>query len=308
MTGPACSACRRPTPDGVVLCTACFGQLVTALRSVPGVVADIAVAAARLDRATPGRIGGRSADTPLPERLGLRKPVADLADVVRRWAIITAAGHQVCPSRRHLTELALEARDQQHRPRDPAALALIPVQPVEIHALWLAHHPAWLRGHPSIGDAHQQITTAVARARAACDRPQLRFYGWCRTRDTAHEQQCGAELYAATDADLVACRRCGTKHPGDQLRDQLLMDARSALATREELLAVLHVYTGTPVPAGTFYSWRSRGRLRPAGWLHRDERYGDRITDHWISRTDPPVFRVGDALALLDKTPSTTTE
>lgn len=66
--------------------------------------------------------------------------------------------------------------------------------------------------------------------------------------------------------------------------------------TATELSTLLHEL-GIRIARGTLYSWTSRPQLRARGWKHNG-----RITDTWIHRNDPPVYRLGDVLDLVNRT------
>lgn len=63
--------------------------------------------------------------------------------------------------------------------------------------------------------------------------------------------------------------------------------------TTTELATLLHELC-IRIAQGTPYSWISRRQLRARGWKHNG-----RITDTWIHRNEPPVYRLGDVLELV---------
>ena len=64
-----CRECDRVVADSMDLCQACVDSFVAELLTVPGIVVDMTVTAARLDRMSNGRQGGKSAEVPLPIRI-----------------------------------------------------------------------------------------------------------------------------------------------------------------------------------------------------------------------------------------------
>lgn len=60
-----CRACTRPTPDQAVLCSGCGNKLAQALGDVQALVEQLEAALAR-ETAFGDRVGGRSAEKPLP--------------------------------------------------------------------------------------------------------------------------------------------------------------------------------------------------------------------------------------------------
>lgn len=64
-----CRECDRIVPDSMDLCLTCIDSFIAELLTVPGIVVDMTVTSARLDRMSDGRAGGKSAEVPLPIRI-----------------------------------------------------------------------------------------------------------------------------------------------------------------------------------------------------------------------------------------------
>ncbi|MCA1004778.1 hypothetical protein LCL87_03540 [Rhodococcus hoagii] len=134
----------------------------------------------------------------------------------------------------------------------------------------------------------------------AVDRlPELAYKGPCPALvDDAREhavRHCGADLYAEKGQDWVKCRRCGSNHDVREINRAAREHVVDMLFTATELHGLLEEL-GSPVPKGTIWSWASRRQLHPRGW-----RRNGRITDHWIHRNDPPVYRLADVLELANR-------
>ncbi|MEU6582771.1 hypothetical protein [Nocardia sp. NPDC046763] len=68
MAAVLCAECERPVADALTLCMVCGERLVAELLAVPGLVEDLAVTRARLDRLAAPRQGGSAAEAPMPVR------------------------------------------------------------------------------------------------------------------------------------------------------------------------------------------------------------------------------------------------
>ncbi len=297
-----CESCGRPVKDGLPLCfRPCTAALVADLRAVPGVVADLAVANARLDRMTSGRNGGRSVETPLPMRPDIAKRLAALNNTLSTWARVVAEHEHIAIVVSVLQQLVLDERSETYQReqadgstvtvlRHPAELSLLPVTTAEVCALWLSTQPHALRSLPAALEAHDGLTDVIASARMAMDRRELVYAGPCGA--------CRHDLYIDRGVDTVRCSYCSAQYDARDVSKLLLEQVSETLVTREEALGAVHSYRGRRIPETTWYRWRRSGKLMPRAWQH-----GDQITDHWIYQNDPPLFRLGDVLALQRITP-----
>jgi len=297
-----CESCGRPVKDGLPLCyRPCTAALVTELKTVPGVVADLAVANARLDRMTSGRNGGRSVETPMPMRPDIAKHLAALNNTLSTWARVVAEHEHIAIVASVLRQLVLDERSETYQReqadgstvtvlRHPAELSLLPVTSAEVCALWLAGQPHALRSLPAALEAHDDLTDVIASARMAMDRRELVYAGPCGA--------CRHDLYIDRGVDTLRCSYCSATYDARDVAKLLLRQVSETLVTREEALGAVASYTERTIPDSTWRTWRQRGRLTPRAWQH-----GEQITDHWLHRDDPPLFRLGDVLALLSSVP-----
>lgn len=304
------AACGHPSGDNLPLCTSCTATLVKELRAVPGVVADLAVATARLDRMSSGRNGGRSSEAPLPMRTDITRRLDALGNTLTTWARVVAEHEHIAIVVSVLQRLVLDERDETYERtqpdrishgkiipgetvtvlRHPAELSLLPVTSAEVCALWLSRQPQALRSLPAAVEAYDTITDVIVSARIAVDRRDLVYAGPCKA--------CGHDLYIDRGVDTLRCSRCSATYDARDVSKLLLEQTSDALCTREEAMGAVHAYKGQRIPDSTWRTWRQRGQLTPRAWQH-----GEQITDHWLHRDDPPLFRLGDVLALLDRTP-----
>jgi hypothetical protein len=136
-----CAECDRPVSDSVPLCQTCTDEFVADLMSVPGLVADIAITAARLDRMGRARNGGKSADTPLPIRIDKadhlphRRPFDMLVNVLVTWGRVIEEHYGIkiplgAAGLRELVRANRVGADEQ-RPQADVELVRLPVYEIE---------------------------------------------------------------------------------------------------------------------------------------------------------------------------------
>ncbi|KXF56158.1 hypothetical protein AXA44_02690 [Rhodococcus sp. SC4] len=299
-----CFNCSRVVADDLPICTLCISVLIKDLRAVPGIVSDMTVTRARLDRMSRGRNGGKSAETALPIRLDrfdnrpTQRPLDLLTSEVSTWArdlaTLTGADLDAALASRGLRQLVHNNRTGKRR--DPALLSTETALDAELAAIWLVHHPDQIRRHPAVEELHDGITDAIANARKAVDRlPDLIYKGPCPHVLYDEERQpftCSADLYAERGEEYVSCPHCWTHHRVSDLDRAMLKHIDDQILTMPELVVVLRELR-EPVPIGTLYSWHSRKAIRPVAWRQAD----GTICDFWMRRSDPPLFRVRDVRA-----------
>ncbi|WP_285189930.1 hypothetical protein [Rhodococcus sp. MEB041] len=322
MTTP-CHNCDRPTPDDSPICATCIGSLRNDLLGVPGLIADMTVTRGRLDRVSRNTNGGgRSSETMLPIRERIDKsapagqPNGEVQPVTRPLdALVTQLGLTARLIADHakidleeilgsagLHQLAVNLRggriDPELPPRtDPTLLTTEAVLDVEEAAVWLAHNPRLLTAYPDAAALFDEVTDVIAMARIAIDRlPELSYKGTCdyTAWTGGTETTCGADLYVERGDDFARCGKCGAHYDVRELNRQIQARMHDMNYTATELASLL-TELGHRLPSNTLRSWAHRRELTPRGWKHRG-----RITSTWIHRNDPPVYRLGDVLDLVE--------
>ncbi|MBM4489517.1 hypothetical protein GS937_01480 [Rhodococcus hoagii] len=298
-----CHNCGRVVADGLELCTLCADSLHRELLEIPGLVSDMTITRARLDRMSRGRVGGKSAETALPVRLDkfdqrpTQRPLDHLTLVIGTWARVAADQ----TGQFHELHVALDSpglRQLVHNSRrgrlDRAAVSTEGAYDVELASIWLAHCGGDLRTVPESGVMYDEITDALAYVRRAVDRmPELSYRGQCSSLVSGG--LCGAGLYVEDGESYVTCRACGAHHVVSALVRDALSAIENRLFTIAELERVLREL-GEPIPAGTMRSWHSRGQLQPRAWRQAD----GTESEYWMRRSDPPLFYLGDVRQLRD--------
>ncbi|MGN2634608.1 hypothetical protein ACTD5D_32140 [Nocardia takedensis] len=286
--------------------------MVDQLRTVPGLVADLAVVRtgqSRTTAATPRVRGGGEADL---SGLHVNTTAAVMRGHHALWRLdsaLTAAAAAVSETEgvhppehsRGLRQLVLNNRDHH---TDPAALDETPIQRAEELAVWLACHPAALRAHPNAEAFARRIGKAVERLQDAIDPEPRRYVGPCPTVvDTIEGETvtCGRRLLARPEQRKVWCPACHRHHLTADIETAAIRHAEAGVWTLGELLGhVLPSIGRTDIARSTLYRWARRRTILPRGYQHSD----GRISGRRERATDPEVYRLGDVLAAAAKSPS----
>ncbi|MDG3013568.1 hypothetical protein [Speluncibacter jeojiensis] len=260
-----CTRCDRTTDD-TFLCWECVRGLRGQLRTIPWLVAQLQLSITRQSKLSANRVGGRSDETPVPFDERASDALDHLHTTLVRWV-------------RDLTE----SRGATYTGADGTPAL----------GMWLAHNVVTVMHSEDAGLLCSEVDTAVQHAGRAIDQPDPPIYrGPCPTvtgdgyRNLA--DRCGADLYGARGTDFVRCHRCGCQHDVRKLEQRMLAEMDDRLMTGAEIRRVMREL-GEPVPESTFFHWRKTSRIQARGWMH-----DGRITDHFLHRNDPPVFRLGD--------------
>lgn len=297
-----CANCGRAVTDGLELCTPCVNSLRQELRAVPGLVSDMTITRARLDRMSSGLVRGKSAENALPIRLDqydnrpTQFPLDNLTNEVVTWARLAA---EELGQAEEFNAAILGAglrqmvHNQRHRRRDPAWLSTETAVDAEMAAIWLADYAEGVQRLPAVVEMHDAITSAIARCRKAIDRlPELSYKGPCPHVSYDEERQpftCSADLYVERGEDYVSCPRCWTHHRVSDLERAVMREIDDRLFTAAEIERLTREL-GEPIPAGTIRSWHSRDVIAPHAWKQAD----GTVSHYWMRRSDPPMYKFSE--------------
>ncbi|WP_040743933.1 hypothetical protein [Nocardia transvalensis] len=326
---PPCRICDRPVPDRRPLCQLCGNRLVTDLREIPALLADLTVTRTGQARYSPQHLGARPAERPMPVRSVAGAPNEDhpstddpvgaelvgdralgrLHEAVISWALTIARQQNTtipvgAPS---LRQMAVNARTQTIGPmvvpvhvqrlhshtvrlaRRHGEAIATPATVLEQVAMWLANDPHVLRHHPNADRLYRDITRAVAGIGSVIDRPHERRYIGACDGQLPDGSACGTELRADTGETWIRCNTCGQQSRVADILSYTLTAADPMVVTLDEALRLFE-RIDEPLPRGTADSWVSRRQLLPRAW-----RTGDgRIVDTRQRRTDEPMYQLGD--------------
>jgi hypothetical protein len=250
------TGCGRPTAD--MLCAGCLGELLAALRELPGLLIELDVTLSRQDSLARRGSAGQGAEAPLP--------FCPLASALASSAVST------------VTTWAREVHERNPHLRPPAGSATDAVA-------WLVGWPSLLSLHPAADELHADITGLANEIRFRVDRPPDRVYGGpCGAPTDAGP--CPGHLYAHPGHAMVVCAVCGAGHDVAERRAWMIESALDMLVTAPVALGWARLLMDHEVPAGTWRSWLSRRRVlvRGADRLGRPVfRFGDvveLVTDH----------------------------
>lgn len=314
MTVIDCTNCGRVVADGYELCALCADNLRRELLAVPGLISDMTVTRARLDRMSRGRVGGKSSETALPVRLDrfderpTQRPLDHLTSVIGTWARLVAdhtGQAEVFAAQLESRVLAQLVHARRGGRPDPSALSAEPVRDAELAAVWIATFGGDLRAVPDIGTMHDEITDALAYVRRSIDRrPELSYRGQCQqlvADEFGAWVTCGADLFVEKGEGYVSCPSCAAPQDVREIEHEALDRENGRLCTLPELLAILRAL-GEPVAKSTLYAWANdpkRAKLTARGWRMPN----GMVSKYWIRRADPAVYRLGDVRELAARIP-----
>lgn len=310
MTGVECEICGRPSADITPYCYRCADTFRAELMAVPGLVADLHITGDRLDKLGRGTEGGKSAEVPLPIRLGrdgfpnnYGRPLAQLHDSLAEWGGGVALangtpwklGEIVTAAPAGLVRLVLNNRAGRTYRYDPSELMTHPVSAAELVAVWIAHQPRAIRAVANPAAMHDDVTAAIDRIRRLVDHlPERTLRGSCPyvvVRD-GERVRCGARLYAERGETWVRCPKCWTLHDVRTLESDALNRAENELFELHQIRAIM-AELGEPIPKSTLYAWANdpaRKRLEPADWKRAERVTVGKMVDPGYV----PLYRLGD--------------
>lgn len=265
---PQC-ACGRPIGDQAYLCKRCTTVLAEALGDIGALAEDLDITRTRQSR-TGGPASGvtsRDRERPLPWDERASEATVALRTTVTTW-------------------VQLVTTERGTRP---------PGVSLERMSRFLLGQLEWLRHHAGAQQAQTDLVAAVWHAQHVIDRRADRLYvGPCDTTGEWHQAEdgwtgdligpCNTDLYAKPGEPKATCDRCGHTWDVAGRRGYLLDAAQDRLVTASDLSRFLSVY-GQPIEAERIWKWRERGHLSTKG------------TDV----SGRPLYRVGDAIALLSR-------
>lgn len=189
-TPAGCTHCGAPTGDAATLCRTCTFKLEADLREIPAYLwAELDTTITRQDKLLPTAERPSGGEKPLAWNEHAAQVRWELASTLNAWCLDVAG-------------VAEDGRDR---------LADIPQHAVPELAEWLIRNMPTLRQHPEAGQAYEELTDAIRRARKCIDRPETRTrfkVGPCP--EQADEGACDGEVWAyiPTTEDKVSHMRC----------------------------------------------------------------------------------------------------
>lgn len=229
--------CTVPDCDTIVadahVCSTCAHRLAIALGDVADVMAELETELIRQGRRG-GRVGGRSAETPLPFDVSASIVADALLSTLTSWALIVAG-------------------DLLGTPPATGAPGL---------AAWLGERAEEIRHRPDGGVCVDEVTAAVEAARDQVHDPGAgvlsALLGVC--------PECGQALYGRDTVREARCRRddCGGVVDSAEWRYEARQQLAEAVLPAADAARAATVVLGEEVSAARVRQWRSRGRLIPS--------------------------------------------
>ncbi len=281
MTACATPDCGRPVRDATI-CGNCTADLERNLGDVAAYADELDTTLSR-QTATGGRVGGRSADKPLP----YDPPASSAIDVMRSTLVGWVRALEVAEVHGPVH------RDCLHPSCSSIRRTRYPVDTLADQARYLLSNLNALRQHEAADEALDEIGSAVDNARRAVDRRADRIYaGPCMAPvpiegDAPHEPtgECRESLFASPKRQDVTCRSCGALFDVEDRRDWLRQAADSHLGTAAEISALCRHMLGEMVTASMIRGYAHRGQILAHG--QTPDPRGREV----------PMYRVGEVLS-----------
>lgn len=229
--------CGQPAPNGY-LCPDDEKALEQVLTEMPAMIDYLEDAIAGRVRFSGGRVGGRSAETPMVINPRASQIAGDLrVELVR---II-----------RHLIE---------SRGVSPTKF---PEDDLTAMARWVAAHLGSIRQDETAWETLTALQALTRRIVRVIDRPpDMKYLGKCSA--LIGDDECPQELEVEVGSQSALCRTCGTRHEVSRRREVLVDASRDILLTITEMRTALPELLGIPINERTVRSWKRRKRIVPA--------------------------------------------
>lgn len=284
MTAAYCTMphCGEPLPDHGTLCYGCTAKLISALKSIPELMDDLAVTFTKRSR-TPepgGPIGVPEIDpVRMPYNIGASKVRAELTGILIAWVLLVS-------QERVVTDVTRDGDGNEVMVKHPTPVTC--ESTATSLSGWLLQYTGWIRHYEAGADCVIEVREAVDDVRRLIDSPPPRIYlGPCMAAvqaDGMPSRTCVADLWALAGSDDVTCRDCGTAHAVRERQDKNLEAARDVVAYRETVATALTA-NGRYLTGDLIRKWHTRGLLKVAG-------HGS---------TGRKMYRLGDVKDLWDK-------
>lgn len=233
-----CSTCPRPVPDTAFGCTHCAADLAKRLDQLAGLLPELDVTIAKLDR-----IGSGGGPRPAGAEIALpyRPNVAERRDAIRN-------------------ELTTWARMVHEETGRAFAGDTLPS-----HARYLTQAVDWARYRQQWAEFHAGLRPLAGSLLGVIDRPAERVYlGPCRTVDDETGETCWADVLATPGAAVGRCRQCNAVHEVAEAKGWLLKCLENHLAGTVELTGIFQ-RLGVKIGYSTIARYVSRRQLLPHG-------------------------------------------
>lgn len=230
--------CKRPVPDGMVLCDACLEELEEAIADLPALAHALDASYLRQQRFSVASIAIPDPDEatiPFNDKAGrLRRR---LTRELLRWVLHVHDAHAIAWVRTANTAESMSA----------ALLRALP----------------YFQSNPAGAEAHAALVPLRTTALKAVDRPpDLVYLGVCSV--LVEGVECPEDLYAEWGKPLTRCRKCKTNHDVDDRRSVLIVAVKDQLATASDIARGLSGI-GMNVTSERIRQWKKRGRIVERG-------------------------------------------
>lgn len=212
-------SCDRPS-SGWFVCKRCSDILCDeTLAEISWLLDDLDLVIAKQVKYG-SRIGGKSAETPIPVNMTASDAKARLVNELTTSVRIIAESNQIAP----------DCHD------------------AKTAADWLIYHISKIRLHDAGGQVVEDISREFANCMWIVDRPRSKQYlGDCKDHERADDlPECPGEIWGYDNKPEVVCDTCGSWWPREELQEWLLGQFDGRVMTASEI-AHMSVYLGLDV-------------------------------------------------------------
>lgn len=230
-----CTACHRPTTDGIHLCDTCTDNLYTTINNIPELLKDVADTMAKLDN------HGRSTGSPgfhptAPARLTALELHQELSHLIMSWTLMLRD---------------YDTRKQPPQEADPQR--------------YLRKSVNEIRKHDWSGAMLDELHHKTLRARNIIDRPRdIRILGTCWQtieNDDGNHYECSGHIKADYEEELAHCSQCAAQYHVNLLLAEIERKARGELMTAAQARRWLKRHARITITAKDMENWVMLGHI-----------------------------------------------
>lgn len=231
-----CTACNRPTSDGIHLCDTCTDNLHSILNDVPELIDDLTDTVAKLDAT--GALGGTPGfhSTP-PAKLPALEIKHTLQRLIDSWTSML---------------IDYDTRDK------PGLIGCTPI----VH---LRRSINEIRKHDWAGSMLDEMHRVTSRAHRIIDRPKdIRILGRCEKTfedESGSYFACDGDIKADYDDAIARCEQCASTYLVQDLIEERHRKARGELMTGPEARRWLAEHAHVKITYDDIRNWMKRKLL-----------------------------------------------
>jgi hypothetical protein len=230
-----CTACTRPTTDGIHLCETCTDNLHETINDIPELLEDLADTMAKLDN-NGQTLGSPGYHPSAPARLTALELHSELSELLASWTNML--------------------RDYDSRTTPPQD-----ADPQK----YLRQSVNEIRKHDFAGDMLDELHNKTTRIRRTIDKPRdIRILGTCWQTiefNDGNHHECGGKIKADYDQTIAHCSQCHEPYYVSLLLQETERKARGELMPAAEARRFLKQHARVNITAKDMENWIQLGHI-----------------------------------------------